>query len=37
VSEAEPSSPLGQFIRREREMRELSMRKLADLVGISNL
>jgi len=36
VSEAEPSSPLGQFIRRERELRELSMRTLADLVGISN-
>lgn len=32
----DPTSPLGQFIRREREMRELSMRKLADLVGISN-
>jgi transcriptional regulator with XRE-family HTH domain len=36
VSEEPYSSPLGQFIRREREMRELSMRKLADLAGISN-
>jgi transcriptional regulator with XRE-family HTH domain len=30
------SSPLGQFIRRQRELQELSMRQLADLVGISN-
>ncbi|HEX2409920.1 MAG TPA: helix-turn-helix transcriptional regulator [Solirubrobacteraceae bacterium] len=30
------SSPLGEFIRRQRELQELSMRQLADLVGISN-
>jgi transcriptional regulator with XRE-family HTH domain len=30
------SSPLGGFIRRQRELQELSMRQLADLVGISN-
>jgi len=30
------SSPLGAFIRRQRELQELSMRQLADLVGISN-
>jgi transcriptional regulator with XRE-family HTH domain len=29
-------SPLGDFIRRQRELQALSMRKLADLVGISN-
>jgi transcriptional regulator with XRE-family HTH domain len=28
--------PLGEFIRRQRELQELSMRQLADLVGISN-
>jgi transcriptional regulator with XRE-family HTH domain len=30
------TSPLGDFIRRQRELQELSMRQLADLVGISN-
>jgi transcriptional regulator with XRE-family HTH domain len=30
------TSPLGEFIRRQREVQELSMRQLADLVGISN-
>jgi transcriptional regulator with XRE-family HTH domain len=30
------TSPLGGFIRRQRELQELSMRQLADLVGISN-
>jgi transcriptional regulator with XRE-family HTH domain len=30
------TSPLGEFIRRQRELQELSMRQLADLVGISN-
>src|SRR5215204_5407005 len=30
------SPPLGEFIRRQRELQELSMRQLADLVGISN-
>ncbi len=29
-------SPLGQFIRQQREMQDLSMRRLAKLVGISN-
>jgi transcriptional regulator with XRE-family HTH domain len=31
-----PDSPLGEYIRRQREMQKLSMRQLADLVGISN-
>jgi transcriptional regulator with XRE-family HTH domain len=30
------TSPLGEFIRRQRELQDLSMRQLADLVGISN-
>jgi transcriptional regulator with XRE-family HTH domain len=30
------TSPLGEFIRRQREVQKLSMRQLADLVGISN-
>ena len=30
------TSPLGEFIRRQRELQELSLRQLADLVGISN-
>jgi transcriptional regulator with XRE-family HTH domain len=29
-------SPLGDFIRRQRELSEVSMRQFADLVGISN-
>ena len=33
---ARMTSPLGEFIRRQRELQELSMRQLADLVGISN-
>jgi transcriptional regulator with XRE-family HTH domain len=33
---AQMPSPLGEFIRRQRELQELSMRQLADLVGISN-
>jgi transcriptional regulator with XRE-family HTH domain len=28
--------PLGEFIRRQRELSELSMRQFADMVGISN-
>jgi transcriptional regulator with XRE-family HTH domain len=32
----ERESPLGAFIRRQRELQALSMRQLADLVGISN-
>jgi transcriptional regulator with XRE-family HTH domain len=35
-SDAEPDSPLGAFIRRQRELQELSMRQLAELAGISN-
>jgi transcriptional regulator with XRE-family HTH domain len=31
-----PDSPLGEYIRRQRELQKLSMRQLADLVGISN-
>ena len=31
-----PSSPLGEYIRRQRELQKLSMRQLAALVGISN-
>jgi transcriptional regulator with XRE-family HTH domain len=30
------TSPLGEFIRRQRELQDLSMRELADLAGISN-
>jgi transcriptional regulator with XRE-family HTH domain len=30
------SSPLGEYIRRQRELQKLSMRQLAGLVGISN-
>src|SRR4249920_38429 len=29
-------TPLGDFIRRQRELHEISMRQFADLVGISN-
>jgi transcriptional regulator with XRE-family HTH domain len=29
-------SPVGEFIRRQRELQELTMRQLADRVGISN-
>ena len=32
----DPDMPLGEFIRRQREMHELSMRQLAELSGISN-
>jgi transcriptional regulator with XRE-family HTH domain len=35
-SDADPDSPLGSFIRRQRELQELSMRQLAELAGISN-
>ena len=31
-----PDSPLGGYIRRHRELQKLSLRQLADLVGISN-
>src|SRR3954452_17599973 len=30
------SAPLGEYIRRQRELQKLSMRQLAGLVGISN-
>jgi transcriptional regulator with XRE-family HTH domain len=30
------TSPLGEFIRRQRELQQLSMRQLANLSGISN-
>jgi transcriptional regulator with XRE-family HTH domain len=33
---SERDSPLGDYIRRQRELQELSLRQLADLVGISN-
>src|SRR3954452_18784244 len=32
----DPAAPMGEFIRRQRELQALSMRQLADLVGISN-
>ena len=32
----EDESPFGEYIRRQRELHELTMRQLADLVGISN-
>jgi transcriptional regulator with XRE-family HTH domain len=35
-SAADTDTPLGSFIRRQRELQKLSMRQLADLVGISN-
>jgi len=31
-----PDSPLGRYIRRQRELQKLSLRQLADLAGISN-
>jgi transcriptional regulator with XRE-family HTH domain len=31
-----PDSPLGDYIRRQREVQKLSLRQLADLVGIIN-
>jgi transcriptional regulator with XRE-family HTH domain len=33
---ADDETPLGAFIRRQRELQKLSMRQLADLAGISN-
>jgi transcriptional regulator with XRE-family HTH domain len=35
-SDADLESPLGAFIRHQRELQKLSMRQLADLAGISN-
>ena len=34
--EADDQSPVGEFIRRQRELQDVSMRQFADLVGISN-
>src|SRR3954454_14310909 len=36
ASDEEASSQLGEYIRHQREMQELSMRRLAQLAGISN-
>jgi transcriptional regulator with XRE-family HTH domain len=36
VSDAGPTATLGEIIRRQRELNELSMRQFADMVGISN-
>jgi transcriptional regulator with XRE-family HTH domain len=36
VTDRYDDSTLGQFIRHQREMQDLTMRQLADLVGISN-
>ena len=33
---ADQPTPLGEIIRRQRELSELSMRRFADMVGISN-
>jgi transcriptional regulator with XRE-family HTH domain len=35
-AEDDQEHPLGEFIRRQRELSELSMRQFADMVGISN-
>jgi transcriptional regulator with XRE-family HTH domain len=35
-ADADVDSPLGAFIRRQRELQKLSMRRLAELAGISN-
>ena len=36
MDEDEKGSSFGEYIRRQRELQELTMRQLADLVGISN-
>ena len=36
VSDSSQSSPLGEFIRRQRELQAISMRRLAELTGISS-
>jgi transcriptional regulator with XRE-family HTH domain len=36
VADTEDESTIGQFIRHQRELQDLTMRQLADLVGISN-
>ena len=36
MADTDDESTFGQFIRHQREMQDLTMRQLADLVGISN-
>jgi len=36
MADKDDESPIGQFIRQQRELQELTMRQLADLSGISN-
>jgi transcriptional regulator with XRE-family HTH domain len=36
VAESDASSPLGEFIRRQRELQDLTMREFARMTGISN-
>lgn len=36
VATGDDESTFGQFVRRQRELQDLTMRQLADLVGISN-
>jgi transcriptional regulator with XRE-family HTH domain len=36
ADEERPEGPLGAYIRRQRELQEMSMRQLAEMVGISN-
>src|SRR5215218_5187852 len=36
MAEEEVESSFGEYVRRQRELHELTMRQLADLVGISN-
>ena len=36
MSDTDDDSTFGQFIRHQRELQDLTMRQLADLVGISN-
>ena len=36
MTDSDDDSTFGQFIRHQREMQDLTMRQLADLVGISN-
>ena len=36
MADADDDSTFGQFIRHQRELQDLTMRQLADLVGISN-
>jgi transcriptional regulator with XRE-family HTH domain len=36
VAPEDDESPIGEFIRRQRELQDMSMRQLANLAGISN-